>query len=58
MTAWGAASRALAWDEPGNYRVRARARCAADPAVLSAWSQGTTVTVTGPSLRLRRRLAR
>ncbi len=56
LSPWGAASRVRAWPAAGEYSVRAHARCAGDPEVLSAWSAGSPVHVL--AARLRRHLPR
>lgn len=57
MSAWGPAAQTFSWPSPGAYRVRVRARCAADPEVLSGWSAGAAVTISAAGPRVRRHLS-
>lgn len=52
FSSWSSLSSAnKAWSTPGTYQVRAQARCATEPAVVSGWSSAITIVVTqaGPS---------
>ena len=44
-SAWGPASRGIAWANPGTYTVKAQGRCTIHTNVMSAWSAGTSVTI-------------
>lgn len=47
FSSWSYSSTASkTFSNPGVYSVRAQARCAEDPAVVSGWSTAATVTVT------------
>jgi methionine-rich copper-binding protein CopC len=47
---WGASSQSHGYIQTGSYTVRAQARCAVHTGVLSTWSAGKVVNVTGHSL--------
>lgn len=50
LSAWGSSTKSRGWDLPGTYQVRARARCATHPRVVSAWSSVLTIDIGGPTI--------
>jgi hypothetical protein len=46
LSSWGASTQSKTWSAAGAYSVRARARCATDTSVISAWSQGHSITIS------------
>jgi hypothetical protein len=42
------ASASKLWSNPGNYTVKAQARCATDTSIVSDWSPGLTVNIKVP----------
>lgn len=52
QSSWGAASQSKSWSSAGSYSVKARARCAADTAIVSIWSSVKSVTITNGSVML------
>lgn len=46
LSAWMSASSAShAWNSPGTYTVRARARCASDNSIVTDWIPGTSISI-------------
>jgi hypothetical protein len=43
---WGSATRSYSWPSAGTYSVRAQARCAAHPLLVSDWSESLYVNVS------------
>ncbi|MBC7093693.1 DUF4352 domain-containing protein, partial [Candidatus Bipolaricaulota bacterium] len=37
------------WNSAGTYQVKAQARCATDPSVVSGWSSALSVSITAPA---------
>jgi hypothetical protein len=52
FSTWGSASRSYTYNTVGSYSVKAQARCATHTAVVSAWSSGITVNVSGHTLSI------
>jgi hypothetical protein len=48
LSDWGLPTRSHGWNLPGTYHVRARARCASHPEVISDWSPALVVEIYGP----------
>ena len=46
LSSWGTTSQSKTWAVAGDYRVRARARCATDTTVLSSWSSYSSVSIS------------
>jgi hypothetical protein len=47
---WGSASQNHTYSAAGNHSVKSRARCQTNTGILSSWSTGCNVTLTGHSL--------
>ena len=47
FSSWGSYSQSHAWTVPGNYSVKAQARCKNDPNNVSAWSDFSSISVQG-----------
>ncbi|MBN2102878.1 PQQ-binding-like beta-propeller repeat protein [bacterium] len=50
VSVWGDSSRSHIWEEAGSYEVRAQARCALHPTVLSEWSDNVIVKIVEKTL--------
>ena len=50
LSPWGPATQSKTCTVAGSYNVRARARCATDTSVVSDWSSGLSVTISGPTI--------
>jgi hypothetical protein len=46
LSPWGSSTQSKTWTAGGTYDVRARARCATDPSVITNWSSSLMVTMT------------
>ena len=46
LSPWGSGTQSMTWTAAGTYHVRARARCATHPSVVSLWSGSVTVSIT------------
>ena len=49
LSSWGSATQSKTWMTGGNYTVKARARCATHTSVISGWSSGLLVNISGPT---------
>jgi len=47
LSAYGSATQSKSWSSAGTYSVKARARCTTHTTVVSAWSSGLSVSITG-----------
>jgi hypothetical protein len=53
QSSWSSSTDAShSWDTAGTYNVTAQARCAADPTIVSGWSNALTVTINEPSFEV------
>ena len=50
LSPWGLTTQSNTWNVPGTYNVRARAECTTNPFVVSGWSSGLSVTISGPTI--------
>ena len=50
LSLWGFATQAKTWTTPGQYNIRARARCAQDICAVSDWSSGLSVTIVAETV--------
>jgi hypothetical protein len=51
-SAWGSSSRSYPYQIVGTYTVKAQARCQTHTGVVSSWSSGHTVTISGHTLTI------
>ena len=52
FSTWGTAVRSYTYNNVGPYIVKAQARCQTHTTIVSAWSSGKSVTVTGHTLSI------
>jgi uncharacterized repeat protein (TIGR02543 family) len=49
LSPWGSSTQSKTWTSAADYQVRARARCATHPDVVSGWSSGLPVSISNPN---------
>ena len=47
LSSWGPTTQSKTWTVAGTYTVKARARCATHTSVMSGWTSGLSVTISG-----------
>ena len=47
LSPWGSTTQSKTWTVAGTYTVKARARCATHSSVISGWTSGLSVTISG-----------
>ena len=52
LSSWGSSSRSYQYDAPGNYEIKARARCKIHTFVVSDWSDAKSVTINVPNYEI------
>ena len=45
LSTWGSSTQTKSWNTFGDFNIRARARCATDPTVISDWSEELSFTI-------------
>ncbi|MBC8185855.1 hypothetical protein H8E88_32610, partial [candidate division KSB1 bacterium] len=51
-SSWGSTNQSFQYNNIGTYSVKARARCQSHTEIISNWSSGTTITISGYSLSI------